>query len=211
MNEAGHEAQPNGRDDAPKPTPSAAATPSDARPMPTPSAAAMPSASAAADSRPTPSTSANAGGDVRKPLDRAPGDRFRPPTTSTSVPTRSPRRQLAAAAGVAIGTAVVTFALITFDIGPGLLVLGLAGGWLTGLAAAGGARAGHGDTAGRNRAATAAALAAIGIAGGLLLDALRAYALGGVLLPWEYALARFGVVAPLAIVLAAVAGWLRGR
>ena len=209
MNEAGHEAQPNGRDDAPKPTPSAAATPSDARPMPTPSAAAMPSASAAADSRPTPSTSAHAGGDVRKPLDRAPGDRFRPPTTPTSVP--APRRQLAAAAGVAIGTAVVTFALITFDIGPGLLVLGLAGGWLTGLAIAGGGRAGKGEGAGRNRAATAAALAAIGMAGGLLLDALRAYALGGVLLPWEYALARFGVVAPLAIVLAAVAGWLRGR
>jgi hypothetical protein len=105
----------------------------------------------------------------------------------------------------------VTFALITFDIGPGLLVLGLAGGWLTGLAIAGGARAGKGEGAGRSRAATAAALAGLGVAGGLLLDALRAYALGGVLLPWEYALARFGVVAALAIVLAAVAGWLRGR
>ena len=149
------------------------------------------------------------GGDVRRPLERAPGDRHRQAVSPTAAPSR--QRRLAAALAVAIGTAVITFALITFDIGPGLLVLGLAGGWLTGLALAGGAHVGTGEGAGRNRAGTAAALAGLGIAAGLLLDALRAYALGGVLLPWEYALARFGVVAPLAIVLAAVAGWLRGR
>jgi len=160
-----------------------------------------------------------AGGDVRRQLDRAPGDRYRRVETDGADgadgaagrgATRT-RRAIAAAA-VAVGTAVVTFALITFvDIGPGLLVLGVAGGWLTGLAVAGGARATHGEDAGRNRAITAAGLAGLGIALGLLLDSLRAYTLGGVLLPWEYALTRFGIVAPLAIVLAAVAGWLRGR
>jgi len=142
-------------------------------------------------------------------LDRAPGERYRQPANPKPGPSRN--RRLGWAAAVALGTAVVTFALITFDIGPGLLVLGIAGGWLTGLALAGGAPAGKGEDAGRNRAAVAGALAAFGLAFGLLLDALRAYALGGVLLPWEYALARFGVVAPLAIVLAVVAGVVRGR
>ena len=159
-----------------------------------------------------------AGGDVRRQLDRAPGDRYRRVETDGADgadgaagrgATRT-RRAIAAAA-VAVGTAVVTFALITFDIGPGLLVLGIAGGWLTGLAIAGGARATQGEEPGRRRATMAAVLAGTAIALALLLDALRAYALGGVLLPWEYALARFGIVAPLAIVLAAVAGWLRGR
>jgi len=156
-----------------------------------------------------------AGGDVRRQLDRAPGDRYRRVETDGANGTAgrgaTRTRRLLAAAAVAIGTAVVTFALITFDIGPGLLVLGIAGGWLTGLAIAGGARATQGEEPGRRRATMAAVLAGAAIALALLLDALRAYALGGVLLPWEYALARFGIVAPLAIVLAAVAGWLRGR
>jgi hypothetical protein len=147
-----------------------------------------------------------------------PGDRYRQPaagtagprTSSTAIPA-SRTRNLAAATAVAVATALVTFAVITFDVGPGLLVLGIAGGWLTGLALAGGAPATKGEDAGTNRALTAAALAALGIAIALLLDAIRAYALGGVLLPWEYAMARFGIVAPLAIGLAAVAGWVRGR
>jgi len=188
MNGPGHEAQPEGRDGA---TPGA-------------------DAADAAEPRPT------AGGDVRRQLDRAPGDRYRRVETDGADGTAgrgaTRTRRLLAAAAVAVGTAVVTFALITFvDIGPGLLVLGVAGGWLTGLAVAGGARATHGEDAGRNRAITAAGLAGLGIALGLLLDSLRAYTLGGVLLPWEYALTRFGIVAPLAIGLAAVAGWLRGR
>jgi hypothetical protein len=152
---------------------------------------------------------APAGGEVRR-LDRAPGERYRAAAPAPK-PGPSRRRRLGAAMGAALGTAVVTFVLITVDIGPGLLVIGLAGGWVTGLALAGGARAGRGDDAGPGRAATAAVLAAAGVSLGLLLDALRAYALGGVLLPWEYALARFGWVAPAAIVLAAVAGALRGR
>jgi hypothetical protein len=180
MNEAGHEAR-TGRDEA-----SAPGTGAGAR----------------APGRVT-------GGDVRRQLDRAPGERYRQPEPAAARPSRA--RRIGAAAALALGSAVVTFALITFDIGPGLLVIGLAGGWLTGLTLAGGAPAGMGEDTGTNRAATASTLAALGIALGLLLDAVRAYALGGVLLPWEYALARFGVVAPLAVVLAAAAGWLRGR
>jgi hypothetical protein len=112
---------------------------------------------------------------------------------------------------VALGTAAVTFALTTFDIEPALLVVGIAGGWLTGLALAGGVGMGAGPNAGPKRALAAGALAAGGLALGLLADSLRAYALGGVLLPWEYLLARFSFVAPLSIILAALAGALRGR
>ncbi len=154
-------------------------------------------------------TSPTAGGEIRKQLDRAPGERYLAAASPAAGASRT--RRLGIAAIVALGTAVVTLALITFDIGPGLLVLGIVGGWLTGIALAGGAPAGKGAEAGPSRAATAATLAVAGLALGLLLDALRAYAIGGVLLPWEYALARFGALAPLAIVLAAAAGALRGR
>lgn len=124
-------------------------------------------------------------------------------------PTRS--RRVLAAVGVALGTAAVTFALTSFDVDPGLLVIGLAGGWLTGLALAGGAGMGRGPNAGPRRALAAGALAAGGVVLGFLGDSLRAYALGGVLLPWEYLLARFGWVAPASIALAALAGAVRGR
>jgi hypothetical protein len=149
------------------------------------------------------------GGEVRKLLDRAPGERYRASQPPAAGP--SSNRRFGRAVAVALGTATVTFALVTFDIGPGLLVIGLAGGWLAGLALAGGAPAGKGTGPGRRRAVTAALLAGCGPAFGLLLDALRAYAMGGVLLPWEYAFARFGAIAPLAIALAVGAGAIRGR
>jgi hypothetical protein len=120
-------------------------------------------------------------------------------------------RRAAAAVAVAVGTAIVTFALTGFDVDPGFLVIGLTGGWLTGLAVAGGAGMGRGANAGPRRALAAGALAAGGLALGLFADSLRAYALGGVLLPWEYLLARFGWVAPASIILAALAGAVRGR
>jgi hypothetical protein len=151
------------------------------------------------------------GGEVRR-LERAPGERYRttdgqgsPTPGSGAGPSRS--RRVSWALIAALGTAVVTFALTTFDVDPGLLVIGLAGGWLTGLALAGGV----GTGAGPRRAVAAGAIAAGGLALGLLADSLRAYALGGVLLPWEYLLARFGWVAPASIVLAALAGAVRGR
>ena len=202
MNQPGQEAHAGGQDGAGSGTTDGAGSGNSTGPGGGPNTPASGTA-------PGRGTSATPGGEVRKPLDRAPGDRYRQPASFKAGPSRN--RGLGAAVAVAVGTAVVTFALITFDIGPGLLVLGLAGGWLTGLALAGGAPAGKGVDAGRTRAAVAAVLGGGGIAAALLLDALRAYAIGGVLLPWEYALARFGVVAPLAIVLAAGAGWVRGR
>lgn len=152
---------------------------------------------------------ATPGGEVRRRLDRPPGERYRQPDESAPPPSRARRLGIALAAAVGIGLA--TFALVTVDLGPGLLVVGLTGGWLAGIAAAGGSPAGRGADAGTGRGALAALLAALAIALGLVLDSLRAYALGGVLLPWEYALARFGGVAPLSILLAAAVGWLRGR
>jgi hypothetical protein len=155
------------------------------------------------------------GGEVRR-LERAPGERYRgtdgpgaPKQGSGAGPSR--RRRITAALAVALGTAVVTFVLTTYDVGPGLLVIGIAGGWLTGLALAGGAGMGAGPNAGPMRAVAAGAMAAGGLALGLLADSLRAHALGGVLLPWEYLLALFGPVAPLSIILAALAGAIRGR
>lgn len=149
-------------------------------------------------------------GEVRRRLDRAPGERYRTPAPAPG-PGPSRARRLGYAAVAEAGTAIAVFALVTFDIDPGLLVIGLAGGWVTGLAITGGRRAGTGADAGGRRAVIAAALAAGGVALGLLLDGLRAYAIGGVLLPWEYAIARFGWVAPAAILAAALAGAIRGR
>lgn len=151
------------------------------------------------------------GGEVRR-LERAPGERYRQANGSEpKKPDPSRRRGVAAALVVALGVAVVTFALTTFDIDPELLIIGLAGGWLTGLALAGGLGMGGGPGGGPRRAVAAGAIAAGGMALGLLADSLRAYALGGVLLPWEYLIVRFGWVAPGSIVLAALAGAVRGR
>lgn len=157
------------------------------------------------------------GGEVRRRLDRPPGERYRgAAATGGSAgaepgrPARRARRR-AFAVGVTLVAAIAIFALVTFDIGPGIIVLGIVGGWLVGVALTGGARPGTGEDAGSGRALAAGLLAGAAPVLGLLLDSLRAYALGGVLLPWEYALARFGLAVPLAIAAAAAAGALRGR
>ncbi|HEY4752590.1 MAG TPA: hypothetical protein VIH37_04845, partial [Candidatus Limnocylindrales bacterium] len=86
------------------------------------------------------------GGEVRR-LAHAPGERYTAAAPAVAAgPTR--RRRAIAATGVTIGVAMATFVLTTFDIDPGLLVIGVAGGWLTGLAVAGGLPAGRGDDAG---------------------------------------------------------------
>lgn len=153
------------------------------------------------------------GGEVRR-LDRAPGERYLANSSGTPGPASTgPSRSQRLRRGllVALGTAVVTFALTTFDVDPGLLVVGLTGGWLTGVALAAGEREPADRPLPFSRAVVAGLIAAAGLALGLLADSLRAYALGGVLLPWEYLLARFGWVAPASIVLAALAGAVRGR
>lgn len=115
------------------------------------------------------------------------------------------------AVAVALGGGVVTFLIAGLDVGPGLLAVAGGAGWLTGLALAGGARAGHGEDAGRGRAALAAVLAGWGIAAGILGDGVRSLAEGGVLAPWAYADERFGPLAVAFVAVAAIAGGLRGR
>jgi hypothetical protein len=150
------------------------------------------------------------GGEVRR-LDRAPGERYgaAPEPPRPGGPTRT--RRLLAATGVALGTAAVTFLLTGFDVGPGLLAIAGGGGWLTGLALAGGAPPGRGAGAGWRRAGLAAILAGGGVALGLAADGVRALTEGGVLTPWDYALDRFGPLAVAFVAVAAAAAALRGR
>ena len=164
------------------------------------------------------------GGEVRR-LDRAPGERYaldparsgppsgppgsRPPGQTSAGPSR--RRRVGAAVVVALATAVVVFVLAGLDIGPGFLAVAAAGGWLTGLALAGGALSGKGQEPGRTRAVGAAVLAGGAMALGMTLDALRSLAEGGVLAPWDYAMTRFGPWALAFVAVAAIAAGVRGR
>jgi hypothetical protein len=160
------------------------------------------------------------GGEVRR-LDRPPGERYAPKAPAPGTPGGSGpggrghgwsrRRRIVAAAAAALGTAVVTFLFAGFDLGPGFLAIGAGGGWITGLALAGGEPPGRGAGAGRGRAITGAVLAGVGVALGLTLDAIRSLAEGGVLAPWDYAAERFGALALAFVAVAAVAAALRGR
>jgi hypothetical protein len=159
------------------------------------------------------------GGEVRR-LDRAPGERYAPGAGATGPGTPGPgrprvgwsrRRRVVSAAGAALATAAITFLLAGLDLGPGFLAVGAGGGWITGLALAGGEPAGRGRDAGRWRAIGAAALAGAGVALGIALDAVRSLSEGGVLAPWDYAAARFGPMAVAFVAVAAAAAAIRGR
>jgi hypothetical protein len=154
------------------------------------------------------------GGEVRR-LDRAPGERYaqQAGATGPGAPRAgwSRRRRVATAAGAALATAVVTLLLAGLDVGPGLLAIGAGGGWITGLALAGGEPAGRGPDAGRGRATGAAVLGGAGVALGIVLDAGRSLAEGGVLTPWDYAADRFGPMALAFVAVGAIAAALRGR
>jgi len=111
----------------------------------------------------------------------------------------------------ALATALVTLVLAGLDLGPGFLAIGGGGGWITGLALAGGEPPGRGEDAGRNRAFGAAALAGGAVVLGITLDAVRSLSEGGVLSPWDYALERFGPLVVAYVAVAALAAALRGR
>jgi hypothetical protein len=145
-----------------------------------------------------------AGGEIRR-LDRAPGERYAAAGASAAagvaVRVDKPRRVwLGRAVAAAAAAGAVTFLLTSFDIGLGLLAVAAAAGWLVGLALAGG-----------RHPVTAGALAAAGMASGLLADGLRALTEGGVLAPWAYAWERFGLLAVAVPLVAALAGAWRGR
>jgi hypothetical protein len=135
------------------------------------------------------------GGEVRR-LERAPGERY------AAAPSAAPARPVRFGRAVAVAGAVgaITFLLTGFDIGLGLLAIAAAAGWLVGLTLAGG-----------GRPLAAGALAAAGMASGLLADGIRALTQGGVLAPWAYTWERFGLLAVAVLLIAALAGAWRGR
>ena len=153
---------------------------------------------------------------VQRQLDRAPGERYRgalpdaAPEPPPPIPwSRRRRAGLAVAAAAVAGG--VTLLLGGLDIGAGLLAIGAATGWLVGLLLAGGASPGKGPGAGLVRGGGAAGLAGVGVAAGLLGDGVRALSQGGVLSPLDYAGERYGPLAILVVLAAALVGFLRGR
>ena len=163
-------------------------------------------------SSPTPATVAAPGR-----LDRVPGERYRgssttaPPSGHASSVPWSRRRRVGLAVVVALAGGAVVLLLGGLDVGPGLLAIGAATGWLTGLAMAGGASPGRGSDAGASRGLASAGIAGGGIALGLVADGVRALAEGGVLNPVAYVVERYGPLAAVVIAAAAIAGLLRGR
>ena len=149
-------------------------------------------------------------------LDRAPGERYELRTPGGAVPPSavpSPGRRvqalIAAVVAAAVG-ALVIFALGLVEIGPGLIAVSAAVGWAVALALVwGGAGTGIGSHG--SRMAVAAALGATGIVVGFLLNWGWSRAEGGVLDPAAYLDQRYGLLAILDIVVAALAGALRAR
>ncbi len=153
------------------------------------------------------------GGEVRR-LDQAPGERYaRDPVPSGPPTPPAPvrRQRIGAALVAALATAIVTLLLAGLDVGPGFLAVAAGGGWITGLALAGGAAPGRGEDAGRGRAIGAGVLAGGAMALGITLDAVRSLAEGGVLAPWDYAMTRFGPWALVFVAVAVIAAVVRGR
>jgi hypothetical protein len=153
---------------------------------------------------------------VQRRLDRAPGERYHgtppgaAPEPSPAIPW-SRRRRVALGVAAAAGAGVVALALGGLDIGPGLLAIGAATGWLVGLLLAGGASPGRGPGAGLARGFGAAGLAGVAVAAGLLGDGARALSQGGVLSPVDYAGERYGPLAIVVVLAAVIVGFLRGR
>lgn len=157
-----------------------------------------------------------------RPLDRAPGERYRgstPPagpgaagpartTADASAPAQGSARRgllvgLLVAAVVAIGRAVVG----QLDLGPGALAIGAFGGWVVALALISGS---GGDRLPR-QPLIAALLGGGAILVGLVLEALLARLGTGVLGPIDYINARYGLLAYVEVGVAAALAAIRGR
>lgn len=153
-------------------------------------------------------------------LDRAPGDRFLGGAPGTPTPGAAPDppaglragavRALAAAAGAAAAGALLFFALGLLELGAGLIAPAAAVGWAVALALlSGGARRASGDR--RTQMVLAATLGAAAIVIGFLLNWAWARGEGGVLDPLAYMDQRWGPLALVDVLAAAVAGALRAR
>jgi hypothetical protein len=162
------------------------------------------------------------GGEVRPRLDRAPAERYaaRPdaPPPSAQGSEGSGRgagagggatRGLLAAGGAALCGAAVFFALGLVDIGVGTLAAAAAVGWIVAMALIWGG--GASPLGRRTRVMVAAGLAGGAVVLGLLVGWAWARVEGGVLPPLEYLDQRYGPLAWLNVLLAAIVAAWRAR
>lgn len=161
------------------------------------------------------------GGEVRPRLDRAPGERYgartgaQPPTGDGSAGGECPgagggpvRVILAPAAAVLVGAAAY-FGLGLVDVGAGTLAAAAAVGWTVALTLIWGGGASDWDR--RTRIVVAGGLAGGSVVLGLLLGWAGSRVEGGVLPPLEYLDQRYGPLAWLNVLVAAVVGAWRAR
>jgi hypothetical protein len=155
-----------------------------------------------------------AGGD-RRPLDRAPGERYGgsrgpgPGSQQGSGPGPRRAKALVAAVLVAGAGAALFFLLGLLDLGIGLVAVAAFTGWATALALVWWGR--DALPAARTRVAIGALLGGWSVVGGILLDWLYALVQGGVLGPLEYVAQRYGPVALLALVVGVGIAAFRAR
>jgi hypothetical protein len=175
---------------------------------------------AAMTDRPEPDPAGGSAGP--RPLERAPGERYRTaggearsagskeaasaPVATAPAPAR-PTRTIAAGSAVAVAGGAFYALLSQVDIGPGLLAVAAFIGWCVAVAMLWNASPGPF----RRRGAVAAALGGGSIVLGLLLAWAWSRVEGGVLGPLEYVDQRFGPVAYLEIAVASGVAWLRAR
>jgi hypothetical protein len=163
-----------------------------------------------------------AGGEVRQRLDRAPAERYadrpatQPPSGEGSEgPGRGAgagsgtTRGLLAAGGAALCGAALFFGLGLVDIGAGTLAAAAAVGWIVAMTLIWGA--GASPSGRRTRMTLAAGLAGGAVALGLLVGWAWARVEGGVLPPLEYLDQRYGPLAWVNVLLAAIIAAWRAR
>ncbi len=165
-------------------------------------------------------------GGERRRLDRAPGDRYAGEPGSGGRGGGSgagsdegsgggrgggsrASSAIVAAVLVADAGAVLFFVLGLLDLGGGLLAVAAFNGWVTALALVWGGR--DAISAARTRVAVAAFLGGWSVVGGIVVDWVYALVQGGVLGPLDYVAQRYGLVALLAVILAAGVAALRAR
>ncbi len=160
-------------------------------------------------------------------LDRAPGERYASRGTGSALGAdtaaagvtaspgppagrRAPVRALLAAAAVALAGVLLFFALGLVDVGPGTLAAAAAVGWAVALAVI---RDGEGaGLPGRGaRMSVAGGLAAAAVILGLLLGWAWSRSEGGSLPPLEYLDQRYGALAWVDVLVAAIAAAWRAR
>jgi hypothetical protein len=148
-------------------------------------------------------------------LDRAPGERYRSrpgqsgaPDVATPATGPSPAIRAATPFLVAIAGALLIAVLGSFDIGAGLLAVSGFIGWAVGISIIWGGTPG-GDR--RRTGAWSAGLAAASIVLGLVLLWIWSRVEGGVMDPIAYLDERFGPIAYLNVVVAALVAWLRAH